>query len=179
MILIYNTKTKLFSDAGKHYSFLMIKYLTPKFIRDIQSELTDNDLFINNDYDGIESETHVTLAPCMDNKDWSSDNDLLSVLKPISSYNVLCKNISLFEQEDHDVLKVDVYSDELFNTNKIIKDKFGLHTEYTDYHPHLTIAYVKKGKGDKFVSKLDDIELTPKEFISSYYINDKMVEVKF
>jgi hypothetical protein len=31
-------------------------------------------------------------------------------------------------------------------------------TDYPDYHPHSTIAYLKKGKGEKYTDKLKGAE---------------------
>ena len=42
------------------------------------------------------------------------------------------------------------------DTNKEIVDKFETHSEYKDYNPHMTIAYMKKGMADKYLKKILD-----------------------
>jgi len=40
-------------------------------------------------------------------------------------------------------------------------------TDYPDYHPHMTIAYVKKGMGKKYAEDLKDFSITPDKFVYS------------
>lgn len=156
------------------YGFLMIRYETPEFIKDIHNKIPKEDLYIPNNKDekfsyGIEEDTHVTMAACLDN-----DIDLeklKSLLKPLEEYTILLTNISKFSNDKYDVLKSDVASIVLFQTNTEITKNFESHSEYKEYHPHMTIAYVKCGTGDKFLKEpLDNlVYLKPKEFHFSYY----------
>ena len=160
--------------ADKKYAFLMIKYNTPSFIKDIQKQLSDDDLYVNNDENsnfhyGKENDTHVTLVPCLDN-DVNIDN-IKKMLKPLSDYQIFLTNVSKFDNKEYEVLKCDVASMPLFNTNYIIRSKYKTHTEYNEYHPHITIAYVKHGIADKFCKDALDrlIMLEPTSFWLSYY----------
>lgn len=60
--------------------------------------------------------------------------------------------ISKFSSPDkpYDVLKIDVKSPQLHALNKSLRD-LPHQNDYPDYHPHLTLAYVNKGAGDKYV----------------------------
>lgn len=59
-------------------------------------------------------------------------------------------NLSLFTTNpDYDVLKVDVKSPHLHALNEAIS-KLPNENDHPDYHPHLTIAYLKKGMGEKY-----------------------------
>ena len=58
--------------------------------------------------------------------------------------------MSLFESEDYDVLKVDVESPKLRALNAKIS-KLPNENTFPDYKPHMTIAYLKKGEGKKYV----------------------------
>jgi hypothetical protein len=60
----------------------------------------------------------------------------------------------LFENEKYDVLKFEVVGDNLHETNADLK-KFPHTTSFPDYNPHLTIAYLKKGEGSKYVNMLN------------------------
>lgn len=159
------------------YGFLMVRYSTPDFIKDIQDGIPEEDLYIPTDENekysyGIEDDTHVTLAACLDN-DINLD-ELKALLKPLDEYKILLTNISKFGNEKYDVLKSDVASISLFQTNKDILGKFESHSQFKEYHPHVTIAYLKCGAGDKYLKDpLDKLEyLQPKEFHFSYYDGD-------
>ena len=47
------------------------------------------------------------------------------------------------------MLKVDVEGPQLRALNKRLMDEFGTSSEFKEYKPHLTIAYLKKGMGKK------------------------------
>lgn len=155
------------------YAFLMIRFNTPDFIKNIQDELSDDDLYSNDDDNrsgyGIETDTHITLVPCLDND--VDLNDIAHMLEPLDKYQTILTNVSCFEKPKYQVLKCDAKSVPLFNTNKLITDKYPTHSDYKEYLPHVTIAYVKNGIADKFIKNPLDklIILEPKEFWFSYY----------
>ena len=58
--------------------------------------------------------------------------------------------ISIFDDNERfDVVKVEVTSPELRQLNAALREKFPHHQTYQNYRPHATIAYVKKGNGDR------------------------------
>lgn len=71
------------------------------------------------------------------------------------------------------MLKCDAQSVLLKDTNKNITEEFPTHSEFKDYHPHLTIAYLKSGMGDKYVKDclMPLVILEPKSFLYSFYDN--------
>lgn len=154
------------------YAFLMIRFNTPDIIKEIQEKLSEDDLYYGDGSRsgfGLETDTHVTLVPCLDN-DIDLDS-LKQLLKPLGEYQTFLTNISMFDNPSFEVLKCDASSIPLFNTNKLITDKFTTHSEYKEYHPHVTIAYVKHGVAEKYTKDILDklIVLEPKEFWFSYY----------
>ena len=140
--------------TSREYAFLMVDYISDGFIEEIQSKIKKDELYIeenNNDY-GLEKEPHVTLVPCLDN-----DVDLEKLktyLDDISSYDIVLTDLSKFECDKFDVLKCAVASNNLRDTNKKIVKDFETHSEYKDYIPHLTIAYMKHGMADKYLRKI-------------------------
>lgn len=61
--------------------------------------------------------------------------------------------LSIFENDDVDVLKIDVQSEELHKVNRAL----GLHAAentHRQYIPHVTIAFLKKGTGRKYLHGL-------------------------
>ena len=159
---------------AREYAFLMVDYDTPEIIKDIHDKLSDDEIYTEKDEDyGIERETHVTLVPCLDN-DVDLD-ELKDMLEPLDKYKLMLNNISMFtNNEKYDVLKCDASSFILNNTNKKITDKFPTHSEYKEYNPHVTIAYLKKDIGDKYTKEILSplVVLNPKRFHFSYVDKD-------
>lgn len=155
------------------YSFLMIDYETPKLITDIWNTLADEELYLNPEYPddyGLERKTHVTVVPCLDNN--VDIEALKKYLRPLYEYPLLLTNVSAFtNNQDYDVLKCDVASDILYSTNKRICADFPTFTEYKEYHPHMTIAYMKKGLTGKYHKDIviPLVILHPKCFVFSNY----------
>lgn len=168
-------------NTNREYAFLMVDYETPSIIKDLQKKIPSRELYTeedNEDY-GLEKQSHVTLVPCLDN-DIDIDK-LKSYLKPIKEYDIVLTDISKFECEKFDVLKCAVKSKALKDTNKEIVDKFETHSEYKDYNPHMTIAYMKKGMADKYLKKILDklILLKAKNFNFSYFDGVLNSQIKF
>lgn len=52
--------------------------------------------------------------------------------------------------EKYDVVVIHVISNDLRRLNKKLKENVEFTNKYDSYRPHVTIAYVKKGKGWKY-----------------------------
>ena len=67
-------------------------------------------------------------------------------------------------------MKYDVEGDNLHETNEDLK-QFPFTSDYPDYHPHMTVAYLKPGKGKEYVNKLgnmfEEINMVPQHVIYS------------
>lgn len=154
---------------ARTHGFLMIKYDKPEMIQELQNMIPYEELYEEEDNDdyGIEDMCHVTLVPCLDKH--MNVEELKKELMELGKYSVLISNISKFENDDYDVLKCDVGSQNLLKTNDKIRSKFPTFSEYKDYHPHMTIAYMKKGMADKYLqdSIMPLLVLKPKCFIWS------------
>lgn len=70
------------------------------------------------------------------------------------------EEVTLFENEKFDVVKFDINDihGDLHKINKAIRDNFDYTSNFPDYHPHVTIAYVKPGLGKKYVEKFKDLK---------------------
>jgi 2'-5' RNA ligase len=96
--------------------------------------------------DGVEHESHVTVTygflPDLD------PDEVVGTLDGFGEVALkLCK-VSRFDTSDeYDVLKVDVDSPDLARLHNYLKAVYGDRIEETfpEYHPHMTLAYVKKG----------------------------------
>ena len=108
---------------------------------------------------GLESEPHCTLLFGFHEEVTTED-----IKRITDKYDFdrifIAHNISKFDTNpDYDVLKFDVgYKTKgdpvLRKVNKQLKG-FPHTNNFPDYHPHLTIAYVKKGMGDKYIDKFN------------------------
>jgi len=60
--------------------------------------------------------------------------------------------VSIFETSDkYDVVKLDVISDSLRTLHYRLRKRVPNSNQYPEYRPHLTVGYVLKGEGQKYV----------------------------
>lgn len=116
--------------------------------------------------DGLETEPHVTILYGLHSDDINDEDVIRSCTTGVSS--ILLHNVSCFENEDYDVLKFDVRSSFLHDMNKELV-KLPHTNDYPDYNPHCTIAYLKSGKGKKYIEEFGErsYEVFPTKVIYS------------
>lgn len=122
---------------------------------DFISSLIDSaDIYYgDNDDLGIEDQPHITvLYGFID--DETNLRELRRYLTPLDYIKVSLENITIFETDDYDVVKFDVACDQLYSMNLKISKRFPHENDYDFYEPHMTIAYVKKGTGQKYVKNI-------------------------
>jgi 2'-5' RNA ligase len=118
---------------------------------------------------GKEPEPHVTVL-----YGFHTDVEDKDIEKKVQSIGTKPKvsigSVSSFTNKDFDVLKFDVESEDLHRLNKKFKS-FPHTSGFPDYHPHCTIAYLKKGMADKYIKKFNKsdvkIKVEPKDFVYS------------
>lgn len=115
---------------------------------------------------GLETEPHCTLLYGLHNE--VSDEMVENIMKNYAFGNCTIKNASLFENEKFDVLKFDVEGDNLHDCNKELC-KLPHTTDFPNYHPHMTVAYLKPGMGKEYADMFKDRihELKPKHVVYS------------
>jgi hypothetical protein len=131
------------------------------------SIIDKKDLYVKDGDYGFEKEPHVTILYGLHDEEIDRDHiyDEIERLRPIT---VKINNISIFENEEYDVVKFDVpLTKELRAYRKYFKMLFPNTQTFKDYHPHITIAYVKKGEGKKYVQKVKTFETTFNESVYS------------
>jgi len=124
-------------------------------------EFDKKDIYDTKDYDyGLEIESHVTLMFGL-HLDEVDSKDVLKWFENIKQFKGKLTNISLFEHDEneYDVVKFDVECNKLFKYRKEVEQKFNNTQTFDEYHPHATLAYVKKGTGKKYIKKLKDVEI--------------------
>jgi 2'-5' RNA ligase len=96
---------------------------------------------------GYERDIHVTV-----NYGFPADMDmadLSKVLKDFGPINLTLGKIHRFEANDNrpdsDVVHIQVESDDLQRLHAKLKEAFSIESNYPDYNPHVTLAYVQAG----------------------------------
>lgn len=102
-----------------------------------------------------ENEPHITILYGL-----HADQDrkkILSVIKEreVVAYDIL--GIDFFDTKEYDVLKFKIDSFHLERINDKLKKLVAYTNEYPKYDPHITIAYLKKGTGEKYVKKFNNV----------------------
>ena len=174
------------NEAKSHkYEFgcVMLNFKVDDWKKDVLSIIDEDDIYDEPGF-GLEDKIHVTvffgIKPDKTEPNEVKEMVLESDIDIDKEY--LLENISIFENnDDYDVVKFDVKKcrekgdDELLNCtdlkklNKLIKDEFPNKQDFPDYVPHVTIGYVKRGKGKKYIQKLDKpIIAKPSKLTYSY-----------
>ena len=109
----------------------------------------------NDDSYGLESEPHTTLL--FGTHDDVTIEDIKGVLNKYTFNTCRVHNPSLFQNEKYDVLKFDVHGSNLHDANSDLRG-FPHTNNFPDYHPHLTVAYLKPGYGQRYVRKFGNME---------------------
>lgn len=120
-----------------------------EIIGNIASRIDPNDL---HEEDKGKDEAHITVKYGIVECDVDVLKDELLKVAPISAR---LGKLSCFNTDEYDVLKVDVISDDLHKLNELVCSICPHIDTYPEYKPHITVAYIKKGKGDKYVGNHD------------------------
>ncbi len=113
---------------------------------------------------GIEYEPHLTLTFGFD-LNTTDEEDIRrfvhrNKLQETIPGNIKFKSdsITLFENDEYDVLKFDIQLNEyLTSLYKKINKEFDIYSEYDTFEPHITIAFLKKGSGEKYLKKFENV----------------------
>ena len=98
---------------------------------------------------GLESDPHITVKYGLLTDNTGEIRDCLSGEK--GGTVRLCTS-TIFETDEYDVVKITVDSDDLFRIHEAL-NRLPHEDEHPDYNAHVTVGYVKKGKGKKYKGK--------------------------
>lgn len=101
---------------------------------------------------GREETPHVTVKYGLLTKDADEVREIVEGLGPV---HIALGRTSLFESPEHDVVKVDAEGDNLRRLNALISDSLEHQDKHDQYQPHVTLAYVKPGRGQRYVDMAD------------------------
>lgn len=122
---------------------------------------------------GLEKNPHVTLLYGLHE---DVEGDVVKKICMGHQYeSIVLENVSCFENEKFEVLKFDVSGESLHECNKKLS-QLPHTTDYPDYHPHVTIGYLKPGTGKKYVDKMKDQihEVVPRTVVYSLASGEKL-----
>ena len=168
---------KVDEDASPKYEYgcLMASFSIPIWDK-IGDVIAKEDVYEGDGGYGIEKEPHVTILfgfhdELVDPKQLKLYMD--SLLGEEALVFKLGK-ASLFKSPEYDVLKFDIEETNglLTKLNAAVRKKYKYTNEYPEYHPHATIAYIKKGEGQKYADMINEADL------SFDVVSDKMVYSK-
>lgn len=144
--------------SGKHdYGCLMVNVEYPE-ITYIHSLIKTGDIYFGDDVNryGLEDEPHVTLLYGLLPE--VKLDDIIPYLSEFNIKGVYVTGISVFENEEFDVLKLDIAMDELGLINRVLSENLPVVPSEHSYNPHLTLAYLHKGTGQMYVDKIGQIK---------------------
>lgn len=179
-----------FVNESKSYKYkfgcVMLELTVDKWNDKIHSIIDEDDIYDEEGF-GLEDKCHVTVFFGI----VSEESETKEVIEKIKECDIdinkeyLLENISIFKNDDYDVVKFDIKKcrndedDELENCkglkemNKFIKQTFPNEQTHPDYKPHVTIGYVLPKKGKNYIQDLDDpIIAKPSKLVYSYPIDN-------
>ena len=99
--------------------------------------------------DGVEHEQHVTVKWGLHFQ--TPTKRMREALRSFGPVTFTFGKTSLFTNPDADVLKIDIDSPDLRRLNKLISRLAPTHDTHPTYMPHATLAYLKPGRGRKYI----------------------------
>jgi len=139
--------------AGDGYDFSSTQFNLPKSLSKLiynygKKLIPDEDVFDSSDPQfGREKKGHITVKYGLHT---NNPDDVKEVVSGFWSVVVSLGNISYFDNKDFDVVIIEVESDKLEKLNEKISSEMKVTDTHPGYTPHITIAYVEKGKGSEY-----------------------------
>jgi len=170
------------NETEETYGYVML-YTNMRDWEEIHTSGIDpEDVYIKplDDSYGLETEPHMTLLYGI-YEDETDPEIVLNVIKEnMEDVTVVISKISIFENEEYDVVKYDIpLTKQILKYRKIFEDNFENTQDFPEYLPHMTIAYVKPGEGKKYVSDLDEpFKVTFTKGVYSYHEENEDGEVE-
>lgn len=96
---------------------------------------------------GVDMRPHVTVRYGFHS---NQPTEVAEIVRKTPRVRVALGKCTLFEGPDYDVLKIDVSSEQLERLNKRLGALPNTQT-HKEYRPHVTVAYLRKGTGRKYV----------------------------
>lgn len=151
--MIIKKYTEFINEAASHRYGCVMAYFTVSNWDEIVNYIDSDDIYKADEKRfGIQNNPHITLLFGL-HKDVTPEMVKDAIKGLDTTLNITIKGIDIFQNEEFDVVKFNVVlTEELKKINEALCQL--PHTsDYDEYAPHVTIAYVKKGTGKKYVKK--------------------------
>lgn len=131
-----------------------------------RTNIPDNILVTEEADGGRESEPHVTCLYGLTEPE--PDPCMRDIIEDFQMFRVEFGEVSLFENEKYDVLKLGIESPLLHVLHARLKAGCSNKYSYPTYEPHCTLAYVQPGQGSRFVGRrVFEGEMAPPPFFTA------------
>lgn len=146
----YLKSFKLFEDKNHDYGCVMVD-VPVKNWEEITSFIDNQDLYTveNDNTYGLQDRPHLTLLYGL-HKEVTSEM-VEGVLKDVKPFDIEIDGVDIFENEDYDVVKFNIKKTDILQSIFDELSKLPNSNSFKDYKPHITIAYVRKGTGKKYI----------------------------
>ena len=137
-------------SSGYEYGCVMVEVPVSNW-DEITSYINPEDVYTGgDDAHGIQENPHVTILYGL--HEGVTEDDVKSVFEGFTgSINIEVNGIDIFENKDYDVVKFNVNPDGALQELHDKLSEFPNSNSFPDYKPHITIAYVNKGTGKKYI----------------------------
>jgi len=137
-------------SSGYEYGCVMVEVPVSNW-NEITSYIDSEDVYTSDDdTHGVQENPHVTILYGL--HDGVTEEQVKSVFEGFTeSINIEVDGIGIFENKDYDVVKFNVNPDGALQELHDRLSEFPNSNDFPDYKPHITIAYVNKGTGKKYV----------------------------
>lgn len=124
--------------------------------------------------DGLEPNAHITVKYGIHS---DSPDEIARLLDNTGPVRFELGTLNIFEADDFDVLYAEVYSPDLERLNALISTRVAVTDTQPTYTPHATIAYLKSGRGAKYVGNatvaglsatVEDVAFFSKDHVRTY-----------
>ena len=137
-------------SSGYEYGCVMVEVPVSNW-DEITSYIDPEDVYTGgDDAHGIQENPHVTILYGL--HEGVTEEDVKSVFEGFTgSINIEVDGIGVFKNKDYDVVKFNANPDGALQELHDKLSEFPNSNSFPDYKPHITIAYVNKGTGKKYV----------------------------
>lgn len=154
----YLTEAKHISHKNEYGCVFFTLDIDKESWSSLLDQIDDQDLYNppNDKTYGKEKKPHVTVLFGLHGN--IDDKEVEEIITGFKKPKVKLDSITAFKGKKFDVLKFDVISDDLVEQNKKLKE-LPFTNDYPNYHPHVTIAYLKPNLSDKYIDKMKKTKL--------------------